>query len=911
MRAAGVDPVAALVASCRNPDDPDAREFASDVVARLVAAMETLESAEKGAEKGAGAFAPRETRDAAKDDDEEEEEDEDVFATAPPSPAGSVGSAGAGFASGRAVGDAAAAALTAALSGMTVTVEEGVVGCGEGCGEDGAACDPVACLAKRFADTGGPFKLAKQLSTASTAASAAPAAVPEEEKAVNEEDDQEEEEEGYESEMEEDESVAATEEDEDEDEEDAASSEVESVAETMSVAGTEATDEVDDAEAEAAGLEASLAEGSPMESPGPEVVDVAELPGNSPVENSEPPPAAAADVSDEEMGPVSARKRGGGRRARVVLSEDDSEDDAAAAESCGESPEPVVAPGTPPSEPADVTPPPAPAVSLAPPTTGKKKSMLRIKSARKPERRPEHAELDADVSSVDVAATAAPAPTSAAYPKSALKKPRATRSLAADDDDASGDDRASSRPSRRPTRRAAAKAAVTSARKKAIAWLDDEAGASGDDSDDEAEDEDEDAAGSDDDDFVVDDDEVEYDSDASSTAVAEDTRARMTPVMPARTPSPEVGARKPPKSTLKGKTPGGGKTPGRGVTFDPVVVSDGDASDSAGSSPDVIVTTPPAADPYGLDELKTPTPPPPMHALPKTPKSAIGRKPGGGGYGGYDEAPPTHSKALAAALASAAKPGKSLNFARHKETIAKELYREFNRDGFDGRLPEKFEITWNAKLLTTAGLTHYKKVTRSSGACEYHARIELSTKVLDTAEKLEATLLHEMCHAAAWLLDHCAKPPHGAVFKKWANRVMRVYPVVSVDTCHSYQIHQPYKYRCTQSWCQQEYGRHSKSIDVEAKACGVCNGKLEFLGKFNPDGTKAEEKPPTAFSLFVKEHFGAVKDRLPAGTPHKLVMKELSVQWKSAGGTGKKTRGGDSESREEDSLAGGLRSLKL
>ena len=97
MRAAGVDPVAALVASCRNPDDPDAREFASDVVARLVAAMETLESAEKGAEKGAGAFAPRETRDAAKDDDEEEEEDEDVFATAPPSPAGSVGSAGAGF----------------------------------------------------------------------------------------------------------------------------------------------------------------------------------------------------------------------------------------------------------------------------------------------------------------------------------------------------------------------------------------------------------------------------------------------------------------------------------------------------------------------------------------------------------------------------------------------------------------------------------------------------------------------------------------------------------------------------------------------------------------------------------------------------------------------------------------------
>jgi hypothetical protein len=41
---------------------------------------------------------------------------------------------------------------------------------------------------------------------------------------------------------------------------------------------------------------------------------------------------------------------------------------------------------------------------------------------------------------------------------------------------------------------------------------------------------------------------------------------------------------------------------------------------------------------------------------------------------------------------------------------------------------------------------------------------------------------------------------------------MRVYPVVSVDTCHSYQIHQPFKYRCTQSWCLQEYGRHSKVV---------------------------------------------------------------------------------------------------
>lgn len=47
------------------------------------------------------------------------------------------------------------------------------------------------------------------------------------------------------------------------------------------------------------------------------------------------------------------------------------------------------------------------------------------------------------------------------------------------------------------------------------------------------------------------------------------------------------------------------------------------------------------------------------------------------------------------------------------------------------------------------------------------SRIELSVKVVDSAEKLAATLLHEMCHAAAWVIDGVSKPPHGAVFWKW------------------------------------------------------------------------------------------------------------------------------------------------
>lgn len=45
----------------------------------------------------------------------------------------------------------------------------------------------------------------------------------------------------------------------------------------------------------------------------------------------------------------------------------------------------------------------------------------------------------------------------------------------------------------------------------------------------------------------------------------------------------------------------------------------------------------------------------------------------------------------------------------------------------------------------------------------YTARVELSSKVLDSSDRLRRTLVHELCHVAAWLLDHVAKPPHGEV----------------------------------------------------------------------------------------------------------------------------------------------------
>lgn len=49
------------------------------------------------------------------------------------------------------------------------------------------------------------------------------------------------------------------------------------------------------------------------------------------------------------------------------------------------------------------------------------------------------------------------------------------------------------------------------------------------------------------------------------------------------------------------------------------------------------------------------------------------------------------------------------------------------------------------------------------------AAIELSEKVIDTHPRLANTLVHEMCHVAAWLVDGVRNPAHGAMFWKWAS----------------------------------------------------------------------------------------------------------------------------------------------
>lgn len=209
-------------------------------------------------------------------------------------------------------------------------------------------------------------------------------------------------------------------------------------------------------------------------------------------------------------------------------------------------------------------------------------------------------------------------------------------------------------------------------------------------------------------------------------------------------------------------------------------------------------------------------------------------------------------------------------------SLSLQLYEQYNKDVFMESLPDDMVVEWSNKLLTTAGRTFLKSDPSGSRG----ASIELSSKVVDGEERLQQTLLHEMCHAAAWIVDGVSKPPHGAVFKKWANIVHSKVKGVLVETCHSYDIHRPFKFGCSNPCCGKVYGRHTKKgVNLESQRCGECTSNLQFLGAFNADGTPKKIRAPTKFSLFMKENFAAVKAAYPQYS-QKLLMEELSRRYK-------------------------------
>ncbi|XP_061643329.1 germ cell nuclear acidic protein isoform X1 [Phyllopteryx taeniolatus] len=207
-------------------------------------------------------------------------------------------------------------------------------------------------------------------------------------------------------------------------------------------------------------------------------------------------------------------------------------------------------------------------------------------------------------------------------------------------------------------------------------------------------------------------------------------------------------------------------------------------------------------------------------------------------------------------------------FKQKKEELTSKLYQMYNSSVFDGKLPINMSVTWNKKMRQTAG---YCITGQERGSGDRYARIELSEKVCDSADRLRDTLIHEMCHAATWLING-VRDGHGSIWKLYARKSTLVHPELPmVNRCHNYDIKYKFQYQCT--GCQNTIGRHSKSLDTQKFVCARCTGKLVLL-------TSAKPRPPTPFAKFVKENYGSVRQQL-AKQSHAEVMRKLSKDFAS------------------------------
>ncbi|XP_031449784.1 acidic repeat-containing protein [Phasianus colchicus] len=212
-------------------------------------------------------------------------------------------------------------------------------------------------------------------------------------------------------------------------------------------------------------------------------------------------------------------------------------------------------------------------------------------------------------------------------------------------------------------------------------------------------------------------------------------------------------------------------------------------------------------------------------------------------------------------------------FKKSKEELTQKLYCLYNSTIFEQKLPEKMVINWNKKMRKTAG---YCVTGQTKGPeAQRYARIELSEKVCDSADRLRDTLIHEICHAATWLING-VRDGHGRFWRFYANKSAVVHPELPVVTrCHSYEIKYKFTYACVV--CKATIGRHSKSLDTERFVCAFCGGRLVLSQPTPKDGTPARTNL-TPFAKYVKENYGLTK-REQQGLSHAEVMRKLSADF--------------------------------
>ncbi|CAI2348327.1 unnamed protein product [Caenorhabditis sp. 36 PRJEB53466] len=176
---------------------------------------------------------------------------------------------------------------------------------------------------------------------------------------------------------------------------------------------------------------------------------------------------------------------------------------------------------------------------------------------------------------------------------------------------------------------------------------------------------------------------------------------------------------------------------------------------------------------------------------------------------------------------------------KHRETLLIRLQDILIRRIFSDIPSEKLKLEWNARL------------RKSAGQCRNHSNgnstIEMSPVVCTTAERVRDTLIHEMCHAAVWVVDRLHKEGHGPGWKRWGARCSSAFRSLPfVERCHSYEIEAKFFYVCENVDCGQEIKRQSKSLDTSRKACGKCLGRFVLYRFCRRTNTRIVVEDPKA-----------------------------------------------------------------
>ena len=212
----------------------------------------------------------------------------------------------------------------------------------------------------------------------------------------------------------------------------------------------------------------------------------------------------------------------------------------------------------------------------------------------------------------------------------------------------------------------------------------------------------------------------------------------------------------------------------------------------------------------------------------------------------------------------------SKKFNSNRDTLANGLYYLYNETVFTSQLPKDLKLIWNKNLTKTAGYCVYK-FDKSQDTIQRNIAINLSTKIITDEDRLKATLIHEMCHAATWIING-VKEGHGHIWKGWAYKASQVYPdYPPITRCHSFSIETKFKYRCIN--CYYTVGRHSKSIDTTTKCCPLCRSRIELLPLTDKKGNP---RKLNLFAEYVKENYGSLEKSLT----HKDKMKSMSESYK-------------------------------